>query len=90
MFLMAFVPPASLRDYFVQNYHLYLTHFKALLKPKFLEEPNLRINLDDGPTSFITLLDGLFTQLIYETPRDFDNSLRIFWNIYWNGLIKIK
>jgi len=90
MFLMAFIPPDPLRDYFTQNYRLYLTHLKTLLKPKFLEEPNLRIDPDDGPTSFVTLLDGLLTQLIYETPKDFDNSLRIFWHIYWNGLVKTK
>mgnify|MGYP000878485995 CR=1 FL=1 len=90
MFLMAFNPPTPLRDYFLQNYRLYLTHLKTLLKPKFLEEPDLRIDPDDGPTSFITLLDGLLIQLLYETPKDFDNSLRIFWNIYWHGLVKAK
>lgn len=90
MFLLTFIPPDPLQNYFLQNYHLFLTHLKKLLKPKFEGESNLRINPDDGPTSFITLLDGLFTQLIFEKPKDFDNSLRIFWDIYWNGLIKIK
>ncbi|MBP2656878.1 MAG: DNA-binding transcriptional repressor AcrR [Firmicutes bacterium] len=90
MFLLTFIPPDSLQNYFLQNYHLFLNHLKNLLQPKFLEEANLRINPDDGPTSFITLLDGLFTQLIFETPKDFDNSLCIFWDIYWNGLIKKK
>ncbi|HWR43733.1 TetR/AcrR family transcriptional regulator [Sporomusa sp.] len=87
MFLLTFIPPNLLQNYFSQNYHLFLTHLKKCLQPKFLEEPNLRINPDDGPTSFITLLDGLFTQLFFETPQDFDHSLRIFWDIYWNGLI---
>lgn len=90
MFLLTFTPPDLLKNYFAQNYHLFLTHFKKCLQPKFLEEPNLRINPDEGPTSFITVLDGLFTQLIFETPKDFDRSLRIFWDIYWHGLIKIK
>ncbi|MBP2643060.1 MAG: DNA-binding transcriptional repressor AcrR [Firmicutes bacterium] len=90
MFLLTFIPPAQLQNSFLQNYHLFLTYFRKLLKSKFLEEPNLRINPDDGPTSFITLLDGLMTQLIFETPKDFDNSLRIFWDIYWNGLITTK
>lgn len=90
MFLLTFSPPDRLQDYFTQNYHLFLTQLKQFLQPKFLAEPNLRINPEDGPTSFITLLDGLFTQLIFETPRDFDHSLRIFWDIYWHGLIKGK
>ncbi|HWR09939.1 hypothetical protein, partial [Sporomusa sp.] len=90
MFLLTFIPPNSLQNYFSQNYYLFLTHLKRLLQPKFLEEPNLRINPDEGPTSFITLLDGLFTQLVFATPKDFDHSLRIFWDIYWNGLIKTK
>jgi Transcriptional regulator len=88
MFLLTFIPPDLLQNCFAENYRLFLTHLKKLLKPKFMDEPNLRINPDDGPTSFITLLDGLFTQLIFETPKDFDHSLRIFWDIYWNGLIK--
>jgi len=88
MFLLTFNPPAFLDAYFTQNYRLFLAHLKQCLKPKFAAEPNLRINPDDGPTSFITLLDGLFTQLIFETARDFDHSLRIFWDIYWHGLIK--
>ena len=90
MFLLTFIPPAPLQSYFGQNYRLYLNQLKALLRVKFMEESNLRIKLDDGPTSFITLMDGLFTQLIYETPEDFDNSLRIFWDIYWGGLVKIE
>lgn len=90
MFLMGFAPPFPLRAYFTQNYHLYLTCLKTLLKTKFQEQPHLRIDPDDGPTSFVILLDGVFIQLIFETPKDFDNSLRICWDIYWNGLIRIE
>ncbi|MBP2651434.1 MAG: DNA-binding transcriptional repressor AcrR [Firmicutes bacterium] len=90
MFLLTFIPPVQLQSSFLDTYHLFLTYFKKLLKQKFLEEPRLRINPEDGPTSFITLLDGLMTQLIFETPKDFDNSLRIFWDIYWNGLIIVN
>ncbi|BBB93343.1 MAG TPA: TetR/AcrR family transcriptional regulator [Methylomusa anaerophila] len=90
MFLLTFIPPAHLQNHFLQNYHLFLTHLKNSLKPKFREEPDLRINPDEGPASFITLLDGLLIQLIFETPKDFDNSLRIFWDIYWHGIIKKK
>ncbi|HMM23102.1 MAG TPA: TetR/AcrR family transcriptional regulator [Selenomonadales bacterium] len=88
MFLFTFIPPDWLQDYFSQNYRLFLTHLKQCLQPKFSAEPNLRINPDNGPTSFITLLDGLFTQLIFETPGDFDHSLGIFWDIYWHGITK--
>lgn len=90
MFLLTFIPPDLFQDTFGQNYHVFLTHLKKCLQPKFLAESNLRINPDEGPASFVTLLDGLLTQLIFETPRDFDQSLRIFWDIYWHGLIKTK
>lgn len=88
MFLLTFIPPSFLEDYFNQNYYEFIAHLKQCLQPKFTAEPNLRIDPENGPTSFITLWDGLFTQLIFETARDFDHSLRIFWDIYWHGLIK--
>lgn len=89
LFLLTFIPPASLQNDFAQNYRAFLTYLKQCLHPKFGGEPKLRIDPDAGPTSFITVLDGLFTQLIFETPQDFDHSLRIFWDIYWHGLIKV-
>ncbi|WP_027094655.1 TetR/AcrR family transcriptional regulator [Cohnella thermotolerans] len=89
LIVTSYIPPRHLIGQVMASYRLYLSHLRALLRTAFLrEKESLRIDPEDGPVSFSTLLDGLVTQLVYETPDLYDQSMRISWDIYSRGIMK--
>ncbi len=89
MIVMSYLPPKHLTGHVMTSYRLYLSHLRALLKTAFLREKEaLRIDPEDGPLSFCTLLDGLVSTLVYETPETYDQSLRVGWDVYSHGIAR--
>jgi AcrR family transcriptional regulator len=54
-----------------------------------IEKEEVRnIELKDLVSSFLCLMDGLFTQLFYydRVPEILEHRLKLNWNIYWSGI----
>ncbi|WP_371367584.1 hypothetical protein [Sporomusa rhizae] len=78
-FLLAYMPPAHLREEIIQNFKLYFLELENLLNKLFLNTKAFSAKAERATLSYMTLLDGLFAGIIY---GGIDS-----WEIYWNGLL---
>lgn len=85
--LLAYMPPAHLREEVIQNFKLYFLELEDLLNKLFLNTKPFSAKAERATLSYMTLFDGLFVALIYGGIDRFNQKIQISWEIYWNGLL---
>lgn len=89
--ILSAFPPLHLREETLDTYRQY----NALLKEEIEKtlEPyteQLIMPVSEVANAYVTVLDGLVVQLIYETPEHYIRSLHAIWPIFWSGMIVEK
>ncbi|MDX8046491.1 TetR/AcrR family transcriptional regulator [Gracilibacillus sp. S3-1-1] len=82
---MSYKAPVDLIDITIAKYHTYMHVLKQEIS-NVLERAEIKYNLSDCVTGFITLLDGLITQLVYENMKAYEHALNISFDIFWRGI----
>lgn len=57
------------------------------LKSCFQKE-SFRLSAEDCALAFVTLIDGLNIQLVYEDKERYERLQKITWDIFWSGIQK--
>ncbi|WP_128893830.1 TetR/AcrR family transcriptional regulator [Longirhabdus pacifica] len=81
------VPPEKFRDYLLHKYNESEREIRKLLYD-ILESSSkpYKSDLDTVVTSFICVLDGLFTYLVNYSEQEYEQRLKAAWEVYWQGI----
>lgn len=86
---MAFYPPTHLHENVMQSFGKYLGAIEQiLLQAISASKETLTVTSEQGMISYMTLLDGLIVELIYQGVDKFYNRLDISWQVYWRGITR--
>lgn len=88
MLVFSFVVPIEVNDFILSQYRLYLAKLKEELGALFKKAGK-------GPTeectiAYVTLLDGLDVQLVYETRQNYENTMTIAWKVFLAGIRQLN
>nr|WP_154896225.1 TetR/AcrR family transcriptional regulator [Paenibacillus xylanexedens] len=86
MYILSFITPLEVHDFVLAQYRTYLGTLKAELAAVFAKHENIRLNPEEATVAYVTLLDGLDVQLVYETRQSYEHALAIAWNVFWTGI----
>ncbi|MBT2284212.1 hypothetical protein J7E78_11755 [Paenibacillus polymyxa] len=48
--------------------------------------PDMRLSPEEATVAFVTVMDGLDVQLVYQTRQSYEQALAITWNVFWSGI----
>lgn len=86
MYILAFITPLEVYDYVAGQFRAYITTLKEELTGLFSKFEDIRLTPEEATIAFVTLMDGLDIQLVYETRQSFEQALTITWNVFWAGI----
>lgn len=86
MFVLSFLPPIELHEFAPFQYRRYLTVLKEEATSLFARDQAVRMPPDECTIAYMTLMDGLDVQLVYETAQTYDQALKIGWNALLHGI----
>jgi hypothetical protein len=69
----------------IQKPYRYIDVLTAALESCFAKQ-TFRIGAKECALAFVTLLDGLDVQLVYENSRRYEQLQEITWDIFWTGI----
>lgn len=84
MFMFSFITPLEVNDFILSQYRKYLAVLKAELTAVFNEAG--QSSPEECAVAFVTLLDGLDVQLVYETRQSYERTLAIAWKVFLDGV----
>lgn len=85
MYSLSFITPLDVNDFVLSQFRLYLATLKEVIGSCFTKH-KCRISPEECTIGFITILDGLDIQLVYETRQAYERVQRISWDIFWKGI----
>lgn len=77
--------PDELHEDVIQKPYRYIDVLTAALEPCFAKQ-TFRIGAKECALAFVTLLDGLDIQLVYEDSGRYERLQEITWDIFWKGI----
>ncbi|WP_315793365.1 TetR/AcrR family transcriptional regulator [Paenibacillus sp. BIC5C1] len=86
MYILSFITPLEVHDFVLAQYRSYLGTLKEELAEVFARHPDIRLSPEEATLAFVTLMDGLDVQLVYETRQSYEQALAITWNVFWSGI----
>ncbi|MEK3732909.1 MULTISPECIES: TetR/AcrR family transcriptional regulator [Paenibacillus] len=84
MFVFSFIPPLEVNDYVLSQYRRYLAVLKGELTALFEEAGHP--SPEECSVAYVTLLDGLDVQLVYETHQSYERTMAIAWSVFLAGI----
>lgn len=87
MYSLSFITPLEVHDHVLAQYRLYLAALKEAVGACFAKYQH-RLSPEECTIGFVTLLDGLDIQLVYETRQTYERVQQIAWDIFWTGIQK--
>jgi TetR/AcrR family transcriptional regulator, biofilm operon repressor len=85
MYSLSFITPLEVHDYVLSQFRLYLGTLKEVIGTSFAKHKG-RLSPEECTIAFVTLLDGLDIQLVYETRQSYERAQQIAWNVFWVGI----
>ncbi|ULT57891.1 TetR/AcrR family transcriptional regulator [Neobacillus drentensis] len=85
MYSLSFITPLEVHDFVLSQFRMYLTALKEVLRLCFTQHKS-RLSPEECTIAFVTMLDGLDIQLVYETRLAYERAQKITWDIYWRGI----
>ena len=85
MYSLSFITPLDVNDFCTLSIPLYLATLKEVIGSCFTKH-KCRISPEECTIGFITMLDGLDIQLVYETRQAYERVQRITWDLFWKGI----
>lgn len=85
MYSLSFITPLDVNDFVLSQFRLYLATLKEVIGSCFTNH-NFRLSPEECTIAFVTMLDGLDIQLVYETRQAYERVQRITWDIFWKGI----
>lgn len=86
MYILSFITPLEVHDFVLAKYRTYLGTLKKELAAVFTRHPDIRLSPEEATVAFVTVMDGLDVQLVYETRQSYEQALAITWNVFWSGI----
>ncbi|MBD8839211.1 MULTISPECIES: TetR/AcrR family transcriptional regulator [Paenibacillus] len=86
MYILSFITPLEVHDFVLAQYRTYLGTLKKELAAVFTRHPDIRLSPEEATVAFVTVMDGLDVQLVYETRQSYEQALAITWNVFWSGI----
>lgn len=86
MFITSFLPPVEDYHYVMNEYRRYLGILKDEITRLFAQDQRLRFTPNQCTQIYITLLDGLDVQLVYENADAYEQLLEVNWNMFLHGI----
>lgn len=90
MLRVAFFPPPSLREPVLDRMHAFVEKLEKGLVPRMAQALRSQeicgVHPEQAAKAFISILDGLFVQLLYGGIDRFESNLEAAWTIYWRGI----
>lgn len=86
MYVLSFITPLEVHDYIMAQYRTYLGTLKEELAAAFARQPLNSLSPEEATIAFITLMDGLDVQLVYETRQSYEQAIAIAWKVFWSGI----
>jgi len=88
---VSFFPPAHLYDHIINDVYHYLDQLEELLIPIFdwaMSEGsiNASVGVKRAATAYLSLLDGIFVEMLYGGKERLEKRLDASWHLYWRGL----
>lgn len=87
--VMLFPPPGlaeGLREKFLESEELLSSILKQIYENAREEALMAGTNFESFAASFLCMLDGLFIQMFYYGPEQFEERLNSVWQIFWRGI----
>lgn len=85
MLTISFLVPDEMHEDVIQKPYRYIDVLTAALESCFAKQ-TFRIGAKECALAFVTLLDGLDVQLVYENSRRYEQLQEITWDIFWTGI----
>jgi TetR/AcrR family transcriptional regulator, biofilm operon repressor len=82
---VSFIAPMEVYDYVISQSHLYIGTLKDEIGTCFAKY-SFRLSSEECTLAYVTLLDGLDIQLVYETRQTYERAQQIAWSIFWAGI----
>lgn len=90
MLRVAFFPPPSLQEPVLERMHSFIERLEKGLIPRMAQALRSQeihgVHPEQAAKAFISILDGLFVQLLYGGVSRFESNLEAAWTIYWRGI----
>ncbi|GGN94700.1 TetR/AcrR family transcriptional regulator [Saccharibacillus kuerlensis] len=86
MFVLSFTTPVEVHDFVIAEYRRYLTVLKEELTALFTGAKVGTFPPEECMVTFMTMLDGLDVQLVYETRQAYEQTLAIVWKVFLAGI----
>lgn len=86
MFVISFLMPTEVNDLLLAQFLRYLAVLREEVNLVFAQSQSTRIPPEECTVAYMTLLDGLDVQLVYETPESYERALKISWNVLLHGI----
>lgn len=87
MYSLSFITPLEVHDYIISQFRLYLATLKEVIGACFAKH-QYRLSPEECTIAFVTLIDGLDIQLVYETRQSYERVQQVAWDIFWTGIQK--
>lgn len=85
LYNLSFITPLEVYDYILSQFRLYLGTLKEVIGSCFAKY-EFRLSPEECTIAFVTLLDGLDIQLVYESSQTYEKVQQVTWDIFWNGI----
>lgn len=85
MYSLSFITPLDVNDFVLAQFRLYLATLKEVVG-KVFSKHTCRLSPEECTIGFVTMLDGLDIQLVYETRQAYERVQKISWDIFWKGI----
>lgn len=85
MLMIPLLAPEEVYEDFVGKPYIYIDTLTAALETCFTKQ-TFRKSTKECALAFVTVLDGLDIQLIYEDSERYDQLQNIIWDIFWTGI----
>ncbi|MDQ0661044.1 TetR/AcrR family transcriptional regulator [Paenibacillus sp. W2I17] len=86
MYILSFITPLEVHDFVLAQYRTYLGTLKEELAAVFTRHSDIRLSPEEATVAFVTVMDGLDVQLVYETRQSYEQALANTWNVFWSGI----
>ena len=86
MFITSFIPPMEAYNSVIVEYRRYLGILKEQASQLFTQDHRLRLTPEECMQAYVTLLDGLDVQLVYEDTSLYEQLLKNGWNVFIHGV----
>jgi len=86
MFTTSFLPPVEAYEFVLDKYRGYLSVLKERACQLFAQDHRLKLAPEECVQVYVTLLDGLDVQLVYEDTNLYEHALKSGWNVFLRGV----